>query len=72
MCLIETLERGFLLLKARWQNGYWAAASSLCHVGFRKVLWGSTQHRARYVAGAQEMCTLEYRDLLRPKPWELL
>lgn len=73
-----------MLLKERWQNGYWAIASSLCHLGVREILWGDAQHRARYMADAQEVCAVIIgitdggclnfpkgcRDLLRPKPGE--
>lgn len=56
--LFKTPEGDVLLLKGRWQNGYWATAGSLCRVGFKEILWGDIQHRARYTALLREYVTL--------------
>lgn len=46
------------LLKGRWQNTYSAIASSLCPVQFKEMIREGARHRARCMAGAQEVCAV--------------
>lgn len=46
------------LLKGRWQNTYSAIASSLCPIQFKEMIREGARHRARCMAGAQEVCAV--------------